>query len=143
MLFPYSTVTVLAWRITFVFLLQLHTSINNIIVEWIVIATSSLYTLVLRCTSCWNKKCILWIITGNYSFRHSFINFPSQLCFMFAYNPMDTSSLIRHRFSVEIPRGKFVEISSILKGKSTWKLWYRFDVEISTWIQLSKLTKYR
>ena len=36
--------------------------------------------------------------------------------------PMDTSSLIRTRFDVEVPRGKFVEISSILKGKSTWKL---------------------
>ena len=35
---------------------------------------------------------------------------------------MDTSSLIRHRFDVEIPRGKFVEITSILKGESTWKL---------------------
>ena len=36
--------------------------------------------------------------------------------------PMDTSSSIRHRFDVEIPRGKFVEITSILKDKSTWKL---------------------
>ena len=36
--------------------------------------------------------------------------------------PMDTSSSIRHRFDVEIPRGKFVEITSILKGESTWKL---------------------
>ena len=35
---------------------------------------------------------------------------------------MDTTSSIRHRFDVEIPRGKFVEITSILKGKSTWKL---------------------
>ena len=56
---------------------------------------------------------------------------------------MDTSSSIRHRFYVEIPRGKFVEISSILKGESTWKLWHRFDVEISTSIRLSKSTKYR
>ena len=45
--------------------------------------------------------------------------------------PMDTSSSIRHRFDVEIPRGKFVESTSILKGESTWKLWHRFDV-IST-----------
>ena len=37
-------------------------------------------------------------------------------------NPMDTSSSIRHRFDVETPRGKFVEIKSILKGESTWKL---------------------
>ena len=29
---------------------------------------------------------------------------------------MDTSLSIRHHFNVEIPRGKFVEISSILKG---------------------------
>ena len=36
--------------------------------------------------------------------------------------PMDTSSSIRHRFDVEIPCGKFAEITSILKGKSTWKL---------------------
>ena len=35
---------------------------------------------------------------------------------------MDTSSSIRHRFDVEIPRGKFVEITSILKGESKWKL---------------------
>ena len=37
------------------------------------------------------------------------------------YFPMDTSSSIRHRFDVEIPRGKFVEISSILKGEPKWK----------------------
>ena len=36
--------------------------------------------------------------------------------------PMYTSLFIRHRFDVEIPRGKFVEIRSILKGESTWKL---------------------
>ena len=58
-------------------------------------------------------------------------------------HPMDTSLLIRHRFDVEIPRGKFAEITSILKGESTWKLWHRFDVDISTWIRLSKSTKYR
>ena len=39
--------------------------------------------------------------------------------------------------------GKFVEISSTWKSKSTWKLWNRFDVEISTWIWLSKSTKYQ
>ena len=37
-------------------------------------------------------------------------------------NPMDTSSSIRHRFDVEIPREKFVEMTQILKGESTWKL---------------------
>ena len=57
--------------------------------------------------------------------------------------PTGTSSSIRHRLDVEIPRGKFVEITSILKGESTWKLWHRFDVDISTWIRLSKSTKYR
>ena len=56
--------------------------------------------------------------------------------------PMDTSSSIRHRFHIEIPRGKFVDISSILKGKSTWKLWHRFNMENSTWIRLSKSIKY-
>ena len=47
--------------------------------------------------------------------------------------PMDTSSSIRHRFDFEIPRRKFVEITSILKGESTWKLWSircgHFDVD--------------
>ena len=57
--------------------------------------------------------------------------------------PMDTSSSIRHRFDAEIPRGKFVEISSIFKGESTWKLCHWFDVEILTWIRLLKSTKYR
>ena len=57
--------------------------------------------------------------------------------------PMDTSSSSRHPFNVEIPRGKFMQIISILKGESTWKLWHRFDVDISTWIRLSKSTKYR
>ena len=36
--------------------------------------------------------------------------------------PVDASSSIRHRFDVKIPHGKFVEITSILKGESTWKL---------------------
>ena len=70
--------------------------------------------------------------------------FSFWVSFLYTFNPfpMDTSSLIRHRFDVEIPRGKFVEITSILKGESTWKLWHRFDVEISTWIRLSKSKKY-
>ena len=59
------------------------------------------------------------------------------------YISMGTSSSIRHRFDVEISRGKFVEISLILKDESTWKLWHWFYVEISTWIRLSKSTKYR
>ena len=57
--------------------------------------------------------------------------------------PTDTSSSIRHRFDFKIPRGMFVEISSILRHDSTWKLQHRFDLEISMWIWLSKLTKYR
>ena len=55
---------------------------------------------------------------------------------------MDTSSSIRHRLDIEIPRGKFVEIAMILKGESTLKLWHQFNVDISTWIRLSKSTKY-
>ena len=58
------------------------------------------------------------------------------------YNPMDTSSSIRHRFDIEILRGKFIKITSILKDESTCKLWHRFDVEVSTWIPLSKSVKY-
>ena len=38
---------------------------------------------------------------------------------------MDTSSSIRHRFDVEILRGKFVEITSIFER--------RIHVEIMTW----------
>ena len=59
-----------------------------------------------------------------------------------AFCPVDTMREIYHRFNVKIPHGKFVEISSILKGESTWKLWHRFDVESSTWTRLSKWTKY-
>ena len=66
---------------------------------------------------------------------------------------MDTSSSIRHRFDVEIPRGKFVEITSILKlnprgnydTDSTWILRRRFDFqnrrnidEFSMWIFLCR-----
>ena len=65
-----------------------------------------------------------------------------SICVVVVY-PMDTSSSIRHWFDVETPRGKFVEISSISKRKCTRKLWHQFDVEISTWIQHSKLVKYR
>ena len=43
--------------------------------------------------------------------------------------PMGTSSSIRHQFDVKIPRGKFVELTSILKGKSMWKLWHQFNVD--------------
>ena len=57
--------------------------------------------------------------------------------------PMDTFSLIRHRFDVEVLCGKFVEITSILKNESAGKLWHRFDMEIMAWIRLSKSMKYR
>ena len=66
----------------------------------------------------------------------------SRLCNLESF-PMDTSLSMRHRFDIEIQRGKFVEITLILKGESTWKLWHRFEVDISTWIRLSKSTKYR
>ena len=74
---------VLAWRITFVVMLQLHTNTNNIIVEWTAASRqplpillsfpSSLYVLVLWWSSCWNKKRNLWILSGKY-----FINFPRK-----------------------------------------------------------------
>ena len=79
-------------------------------------------------------------------------NFPSFSCllllkisclFHFNTKMKQENSSIRHRFNAETPLGKFVEISSILKGESMWKLWHRFEVEISTWIQFSKPTKYR
>ena len=82
---------------------------------------------------------VIAIVKGNSNYCHILILFTPQPC----RYPMDTSSSIHHRFDVEIPRGKFVEITSILKGESTWKLWHRFDVEISTSIRLSKSTKYR
>ena len=55
---------------------------------------------------------------------------------------MDTPSSIRHRCDIEILRGKFVKITSILKDESTCRLCHRFDVEVSTWIPLSKSMKY-
>ena len=66
-----------------------------------------------------------------------------RISFLYTHFPMDTSSSNRLQFDVEISRGKFVEITSILKGESTWTLWHRFNEEISTWIRLSKSTKYR
>ena len=63
-------------------------------------------------------------------------------------NPMDSSWSIRHPFDVDIPRGKFVKMTKILKGESTtsiMKLLHplgNYDID-STWIRLSKLTKYR
>ena len=55
---------------------------------------------------------------------------------------MDALLSILRWFYVEVPSGKFVEISLSLKGESTWNLLYRFDRKISTWIRHSKLTKY-
>ena len=48
---------------------------------------------------------------------------------MVADNPMGTSLLIPRRFVAEIPRVKFVEISSVLKAESTWKFRRGFDFE--------------
>ena len=61
--------------------------------------------------------------------------------FMLKGIPMDTSLSILHRFDVEISCGKFVEITS--KRHIYVEIMNRFDVEISTWIRLSKLTKYQ
>ena len=68
-----------------------------------------------------------------------------------ANHPMGITSSIQHRFGVEIPGGKFVEITSIWKSESTgnygidstWKFWRGFDFqnrrnidEFSMWIFL-------
>ena len=117
------------------------------------------------CRSCWGTRyeiCKHVVITEtfrSFSTQREYCIKPgnlsccsSNIVFFFFFHakhaqtnthPMDTDSSIRHLFNVEIPRGKFVQISSILKRESTWKLWHRFDVEISTWIRLSKSTKYR
>ena len=55
---------------------------------------------------------------------------------------MNTSSSICYRFDVEIQRGKFVEVLSVLKIECMWKLWHRFDVKTSMWIPLSNSMKY-
>ena len=73
-------------------------------------------------------------------FHHLYFWERYQIAFWCA---MDTSPSIGHWFDVKIPPGKFVEIKSILKGESTWKLWHRFDVDILMWIQFSKSTKYQ
>ena len=75
-----------------------------------------------------------------------------HLCNLFNWiYPMDTSSLIRHQFDVETPRGNLVEITSTLKGNprrnydndSRWIFRRGFDFqnrrnidEFSTWIFL-------
>ena len=51
----------------------------------------------------------------NSVYDFSYLFFTLLLIFNHTF-PMDTSSSIRHRFDVEIPRGKFVKITSILKG---------------------------
>ena len=67
----------------------------------------------------------------------------SRRMIIYTGNPMDTPSSIRHRFDIEIPGRKSVDISSIMKGESTWKEWHRFDADNWTSIQLSKSMKYR
>ena len=44
MFFLYSTVTASSWTNTFVFISQLHTSINDIIVEWVIKVTANVTT---------------------------------------------------------------------------------------------------
>ena len=56
-------------------------------------------------------------IKSNYTIKQKFSFKPVTV-----KDPMDTSSSTRYRFDVQIPRGMFVEITSILKGESTWKL---------------------
>ena len=46
-------------------------------------------------------------------------------------HPMDTFSSIRDLFDIEITRRRFVDISSLMKGESTWKRWNRSDMD--TW----------
>ena len=58
-------------------------------------------------------------------------------------NSINTFSSIDNRFDMEIPHQNFADISSIMKGKSTLKGLYRFNVDNSASIQLSKLMKYR
>ena len=85
------------------------------------------------------------VSSGRWLFREEgkiLSSFPSYYMFT-SQVPMDTSSSIRYKFDIEIPGGKFFEITSILKGESTWKLWHRFDLDISMWIRLSNSTKYR
>ena len=74
------------------------------------------------------KRCILIILDPLLEFFINFVQNEWGQC------PMDTSPSIHHRLNVEISRGTFVKVLSILKGKSTWKLLHRFHVKLSTWI---------
>ena len=56
-------------------------------------------------------------IKSNYTIKQKFCFKPVTV-----KDPMDTSSSTRYRFDAQIPRGMFVQITSILKGESTWKL---------------------
>ena len=66
---------------------------------------------------------------------------------MLGNDTMETASTEVSRFDVETtsknPRGKLIDISSILKVESTSKFPGRIDVIISTWIRLSKSMKSR
>ena len=59
------------------------------------------------------ELCCYWF------FKDIGFKFEEHVCNICHDFPMDTSSLICHRFDVEIPHGKLVEITSILKGEST------------------------
>ena len=72
------------------------------------------------------------------------------LFFSVAYSEFSRQVHPRSRgaFSNILPNGHMVvDLPSIRRRNSTWKsrwkLWHQFDVEISTWIWLSKSTKYR
>ena len=98
-----------------------------------ILLSGSIYYFRWPCTTFYSYILLLMAI---YHIRRWYITFDG-------YIPMNTSSWICHEFDVEIPRGRLEEITLILKGKWMWKLWHRFDVDISTWIRLSKSTKYR
>ena len=73
-----------------------------------------------------NSPGMIWLSTDNFPFMpngHIFVD----------------SRSIKRRNSI----WKVHWVSLILKCEPTWKLWHRFNVEISTWNRLSKSTKYR
>ena len=99
-----------------------------------------------NCNSCYGVciylAYVFYVYICIYTFCYIYV-LRLTISYTAAHYPMDTSSSIPHRFDVEIRRGKFAEITSILKGEFTWKLWHWFNVDISMWIRLSKSTKYR
>ena len=95
----------------------------------------------------WKWQLLKFYLTT--SFLYMLVSHFSSFLFVIEIYSMGTSSLIRHQFDVETPRGNFVEITSILKGNlrrnydidSTWIFRRGFDFqnrrnidEFSTWI---------